>query len=107
MGILLFLAAWELVSAGWFFTVTYPELDAQLVNHTLAEQEVKLLLGEAAAGACSSVINMFFAINLAKAHERITHVLELLFGSSLVVWHNRVVEWLATINYVAIWERLW
>lgn len=105
--VLLGLAAWELIDAGRFFFISYPELDRQLAEHAISSEEVKILLGEAAAGAISSFFNIFIATNLVKAHERITHFIELLFGSSLVVWHAAMVEWLATIDYVAIWQQLW
>lgn len=106
--VLLFgLAAFELFEAGKFFIVTYPELDLELTQHMVTQTEVYSLLGEAIASSISSGINMFFAVHLFKARERITHFLELIAGSSLVVWHGRMVEWLSSFNYVAIWERLW
>ncbi len=105
--LLLGLAAWELFEAGRFFLVTYPELEASLQLETLSTNEVQEVTTEAIASSISSCINMFFAVRVFKGHSKFIEMIEFITGSSLVVWHRAMIEWLSIINYVALWERLW
>ena len=104
--ILLFgLAAWELFEAGKFFLVDMAQLDLQLRAHAVSEHTIQTLTASAIASSLSATINTFFAFKLIKAHEKLMDFVEVLTGSGLVVWHERMVEWLSTFNYVGIWER--
>lgn len=105
--LLLGLGAFELFEATRFFLVTYPELELALAQHAVNTHDVQTLTAGAVASSLMSGLNMFFAVRLFRAHERLVHFLELIGSSGLVVWHERVIEWLSSFNYVAIWERLW
>lgn len=105
--LLLGLAAWELFEATKFFLVEYPKLELELAEHTLTSAHVQTLTASAIADSIMSGLNMFFAVRLFKAHEKLMQFLDLISSSGLVVWHQGVVEWLSSINYVAIWQRFW
>lgn len=105
MLLLLGLAAWELFEAGRFFLVDMPQLDLQLRAHAVSEHTIQTLTAGAVASSISASINTFFAFKLIKAHEKLMDFVEVVTGSGLVVWHERMVEWLSTFNYVGIWER--
>lgn len=103
---LFFLAFLEFMDAGKFFFFVMPELDMQLKMHALNEEGVRSITAEAIAGTITACVNSFFAIKLVKTHENIMSFAEVITGSGLVVWHEPMLEWLSTFNYVALWERL-
>lgn len=103
--LLCLLALEELTSAVSFFVFEYPELDTQLKEHLLTDTEMKHLTARAFAESANSVINMFFATRLMKARERLTHVLDLISGSTLVIWQETVTRWLEALNIPTLWER--
>lgn len=103
--LLLGISAFELYEAIKFFFFEYPELESALAEHILSGEEIQKLTAGAVAESIMSGLNMFFAIRLFKAHERFMQFLDLIGSSGLVVWHQRVIEWLSHFNYVVIWER--
>ena len=103
--ILFGLAFYELFEASRFFIVEMPQLELEMATHTLTEEHIQELTAGAIAESLTSALNMFFAIRLFKAQERIMQFLDLIGSSGLVVWHQRVVELLSSFNYVSIWER--
>ena len=103
--LLIVISVYELYEAVKFFVIEYPALELELATHSLTEQHITELTSGAIAESLTSALNMFFAVRLFKAHERIMQFLDLIGSSGLVVWHNRVVELLSNFNYVAIWER--
>lgn len=105
--VLLGLSAYSLYEACMFFFVDYPALQEGLATHTLDVDSIQELTANAVAESLVSVINIFFAIRLHKVHEKVMQFIDLVSSSGLVVLHGSVVEWLATFDYVAIWQRFW
>lgn len=105
--LLLGLGLWELYEGIHFFVVVLPHLEESLAAHTLSSNEMQDVSAEAIASTVDSFINMFFAVRVYKTHSKLIELFDFVAGSSLVVWHHSVVEWLSLINYVALWERFW
>jgi hypothetical protein len=104
--LLILISVYELYEAVKFFVIEYPQLELELASHALTEEHITELTSGAIAESLTSALNMFFAVRLFKAHERIMQFLDLIGSSGLVVWHQHVIELFSNFNYVALWERL-
>lgn len=103
--LLLGISAFELYEAIKFFFFEYPELERSMAEHLLSSAEIQQLTAGAFAESAVSALNIFFAVRLFKVQEKLLQIFDLVSSSGLVVWHQRVIEWLSHFNYVAIWER--
>jgi cytochrome c oxidase assembly factor CtaG len=97
-----FYVIWEVVL---FVIFEYPEVQHRFAEHTISQAEVDHLIATAVISTGATIAGAVLAIRLNSVQEKITHTIDIILATALMLFQGHVREYILTLEVVKNWSQ--
>lgn len=86
----------------YFIVFEYAKLNNLLAQHLVETQEINHLLSRAVITGFTTLINIFFAVRLAKVQETTAHNIDLIVATILIIFSRLIQNYLIQLDLLNV-----
>lgn len=90
-----------------FLFLEYPELENIFALGQASTEEIRIITAEAITVTLTVFIDTLFAIRLSRRDGDLTHMLDLIVATLILLFHQSIMNFLLSFDLTMVWSGIW